>query len=82
MSLIAKTGRHETEIKELRDEVRKLSATIQDLVFERRQDQERAEHAQQLAERDRELLVLRLETKLLRYERRLPQPADDDLRDD
>ena len=82
MSLIAKTDRHETEIKELRDEVRKLSTLVHDLIFERRQDKERAEHARQLSEKDRELLLSRLENRLLRYERSLPPPVDSSPRED
>ena len=86
MSLVAKTDRHETEIKELRDEVRKLSATVQALVFELQRDRDNAEHARQLAQmeremaaKDRELLLARLDAKLLSYERGLPPPSSQDV---
>jgi hypothetical protein len=75
MSLVAKTDRHETEIKELRDEMRKLSATVQNLVYEMQRDRDKAEYKQQLADKDHELLLSRLQTKLLSYERGLPSPA-------
>ena len=83
MSLVAKTDRHENEIKELRDEVRRLSDSLQDVVFEQQRDRvfeqqrdrDKAEHARQLAQIEHELLLSRLQTKLLSYERGLPSPA-------
>ena len=74
MTLVAKTDRHEADIKELRAENKKLSETVQQLIFERQRDRDQAEYARQLADKDRELLLPRLETKLLSYERRLPPP--------
>jgi uncharacterized protein (DUF3084 family) len=47
MSLVAKTDRHEADIKELRDEVQRLSASLQDVIFERQRDRDNAEHARQ-----------------------------------
>jgi hypothetical protein len=38
MTLVAKTDRHEADIKELRDENKKLSAIVQQLIFERQRD--------------------------------------------
>ena len=56
MSLVAKTDRHETELKELRDEMRKLSATVQNLVYEMQRDRDKAEYERQLALKDRRWL--------------------------
>ena len=39
-------------------------------------DRDKAEFTIQLADKDRELLLSRLETKLLRYERGLPSPDE------
>ena len=82
MSLVAKTDRHETDIKALQAEVQRLSDSLQDVIFERLRDRDNAEYARQLALRDREmaakdyeLLLARLEVKLLSYERGLPPPA-------
>ncbi len=90
MSLVAKTDRHEADIKELRDEVKKLSASVQQLIFDQQRDRDRAEFVlpmiekdrqmaakdQQMAAKDQELLLMRLEAKLLQYERRLPPPTN------
>ena len=59
------------EVTELRDEVRALTQLIQEVKWEQRHDRE-------LAARDRENLILRLENYLLRNERGLPSPGTDD----
>ena len=55
---------------------------VQDIIFERQRDRDNAEHARQLAlmeremaAKDRELLLARLDAKLLSYERSLPPPT-------
>jgi hypothetical protein len=75
ISLVAKTDRHDTEIKELQTENKRLSALIQQLIFDRQRDQDRAESQRIIADKDRELLLLRLDAKLVQYERRLPPPT-------
>ncbi len=82
MSLVAKTDRHEKDIEALQAEVKSLTAAIQQITFDRQRDQDKAEYARQLAlqeqkvaAKDYELLLARLETKLVSYERRLPPPA-------
>ncbi len=75
MSLVAKTDRHDIEIKELQAENKRLSALIQQLIFDRQRDQDRAENQRVIADKDRELLLLRLDVKLVQYERRLPPPT-------
>ncbi len=82
MSLVAKTDRHEADIKALQAEVKSLTTAIQQMAFDRQRDQDKAKYARQLAlqesqiaAKDHELLLSRLETKLLQYERRLPPPT-------
>lgn len=75
-SLTKSSTRHDTEIRELRDEVKRLSDSLQDVIFERQRDRDSAEHARQVAQLEHELLLSRLQTKLLSYERSLPSPAN------
>jgi hypothetical protein len=72
LSLVTKTDRHEADIKALQAEVRRLSDSLQDVIFERQRDRDNAEHARQIAQLEHELLLSRLQTKLLSYERILP----------
>lgn len=72
VSLTRKTQQHEGDIKELRQEMkemrqelRALSQTVQQIQFEQRHDHD-------MAVRDRENLMLRLENYLLRHDRGLP----------
>ena len=58
------TKRNHDEIKELREEVRRLAAAFERLAFEIRRVSERDEH-------EREKLVLQLENRLLRFEKLL-----------
>jgi len=74
MSLVAKTDRHDIEIKELQAENKRLSALIQQLIFDRQRDQDHAESQRVIADKDHEILLLRLDAKLVEYERRLPAP--------
>ena len=82
MSLVAKTDRHGKDIEALQAEVKGLTAAIQQMAFDRQRDRDNAEHAKQVTQLQHELLVSRLETKLLSYERGLPPPAGADLRDE
>ncbi len=79
MSLVTKTDRHEVDIKALQAEVQRLSDSLQDVIFERQRDRDNAEHARQVAQLQHELLVSRLETKLLSYERGLPPASSEDV---
>ena len=76
MSLVAKVDRLEAKVEALQDEVKRLSDSLQDVIFERQRDRDSAEHARQLAQVEHELLLSRLQTKLLSYERGLPPPAN------
>jgi len=89
MSLVAKTDRHEADIKALQAEVKSLTAAIQQMAFDQQRDRDRAEFVLQLIEKDRqmaakdqELLLVRLEAKLLQYERRPPPPTGGSLDED
>ena len=75
MSLVAKTDRHDIEIKELQAENKRLSALIQQSIFDRQRDQDHVESQRVIADKDREILLLRLDAKLVQYERRLPPPT-------
>lgn len=68
MTLLAKAERHEAEIKELRDEIKDLTAVLQQGTLEWQRDQEKANRLRQLADKDHELLLSRLETRIVRYE--------------
>ncbi len=55
------------DLNDLRDEIQALTKIIQEVQWERKYDRD-------MAARDRENLILRLETYLLRKERGLPPP--------
>ena len=58
------------DVKDLRDEIQALTRTVQETKWEQRNDRE-------LAGRDRENLILRLENYLLKNNRSLPPGSDD-----
>ena len=78
MTLIAKTEQRDSEIKELQEQVKEMTALVQQLAESNQRDRDSAEHARQVAQLQHELLVSRLQTKLLTYERGLPPPAGAD----
>ena len=85
MSLVVKVDQLEAKVEVLQDKVKRLSDSLQDVIFERQRDRDNAEHARQvallkseMAAKDYELLISRLEVKLLSYERRLPPPTSSD----
>jgi hypothetical protein len=63
------TGTHETQIKELQVEVRRLTETVVRL-------EARVEGLIEHERQEREKLVLQLENALLRFDRRLPKDAE------
>ena len=79
MSLVAKVDRLEAKVEVLQDEVKRLSDSMQDVIFEHQRDRDSAEHTRQVTQLQHELLVSRLETKLLSYERGLPPPSSQDV---
>ena len=67
LTLAEATQQNKAEIKEIRQELRDLTATVQDLKHELRNTRTHQQH-------DMEKLMLRLENELLRFERRLSAP--------
>ena len=71
-----RSDQHNLEIKELQRQVKELTAALQQVAIQLQRDRDKAEFTSQLAGKDRELLLSRLETKLLRYERNLLPPDE------
>ena len=73
MGLAEKTEKNIADIKEIRQELKELTAAVQRLAYEVHRNQENEAH-------EREKMVLRLENALLRFERRLPpsRPSADE----
>ena len=67
LTLAEATQENKVEIKEIRQELHDLTATVQDLRHELRILRTKQRH-------DLERLALRLENEMLRFERRLPPP--------
>jgi hypothetical protein len=64
------TEKNTADIREIRQELRELTAVVQGLIFEIRRTQENEAH-------EREKMLLRLENALLRVERRpLPEAKE------
>jgi len=76
LTLMKRSDQHNIEIKELQRQVKELTAALQQVAIQMQRDRDKAEFTSQLAGKDRELLLSRLETKLLRYERNLPPPDE------
>lgn len=75
LALTQKVERHETDIEKIRVELSTLTKTVERVIYEIRHDRD-------AAEKDREIVLLRLENQLLRFERRLPPPTDNPQTDD
>ena len=75
-TLMKRSDQHNIEIKELQRQVKELTAALQQVAIQMQRDRDKAEFTSQLAGKDRELLLSRLETKLLRYERNLLPPDE------
>jgi len=89
LTLTEDTLRNRNEIKELREQVRVLSLTVQKLVgdveklasllaVEMQHAKEREQNARERDQAEREKLMLLIESQFLRFERRLPpaQPGE------
>jgi len=76
LTLMKRSDQHNIEIKELQRQVKELTAALQQVAIQMQRDRDKAEFTSQLAGKDRELLLSRLETKLLRYERNLLPPDE------
>lgn len=66
-ALAQKVERHDGEMKQMRQDLDRLTKTVEQIIYEIRRDRD-------ASEKDREILLLRLENQLLRFERRLPPP--------
>ena len=91
LTLTEDTQRNRSEIKELREQVRTLSLTVQKLIsdveklatllaVEMQHSKERERNAKEREQAEREKLLLLIESQFLRFERRLPpaQPGEGD----
>ena len=76
LTLMKRSDQHNIEIKELQRQVKELTAALQQVAIQMQRDRDKAEFTSHLAGKDRELLLSRLETKLLRYERNLLPPDE------
>lgn len=65
------TERNRADIKDLREELARLTAVVQRLAFEVQRVGEKTDYARQAEASEREKLALRLENDLLKFERRL-----------
>ncbi len=70
ITLKEQTERNAADIKAIRDELKELTAAVQQLAFELRRVRENEAH-------EREKMALRLENILLRSQRGLPPPPGD-----
>lgn len=62
------------ELKEMRREIQALSEGMREVVHQVHRNRDTIKHQQEAAMR--EILVLRLENQLLKFERRLPPPQN------
>ena len=67
MLLKEQTDKNTSDIKELQQEVKALTAVVQHLIYEMRSNRNDEAH-------ERENMALRLQNELLKFERRLPPP--------
>ncbi len=70
--LTQQTEKNREEIKELRQQVREMAAALERLAYEVHRISEKVDYANRNEAQEREKLELRLENKLLRFERQLP----------
>ena len=71
LTLTQTTEQNKLEIKELRQELERLTAVVQRLAYEFRHGMSEERH-------EREKMAMRLEIQILRSDRRLPEPKQDD----
>jgi predicted nucleic acid-binding Zn-ribbon protein len=70
--LSKETERNRNDIKELREEVERLTIIVQGLAYEIKRMGDKIEHQHQSETHEREKLALKLENEMLKFERRLP----------
>ena len=72
------TNKNQKDIEALQTEVRQLTAGMQQIVWELRRQRDEMQNRKDADVREREILLLRLENELLRFERRLPDSLKED----
>ncbi|MGI8640457.1 MAG: hypothetical protein ACR2MG_11010 [Pyrinomonadaceae bacterium] len=70
--LSKETERNRADIKDVREEVERLTLIVQGLAFEIKRLSEKIDHAYENETHEREKLALKLENEMLKFERRLP----------
>lgn len=75
--LTQQTEKNREEIKELRQQVRELASALERLAYEVHRISEKVEYASRSESQEREKLELRLENRLLKFERQLPPGKED-----
>ncbi|MDQ3754065.1 MAG: hypothetical protein M3371_04965 [Acidobacteriota bacterium] len=70
--LTRQTEQNREEIKELRRQVREMASALERLAYEVHRLSEKVDYASRNEAQEREKLELRLENRLLKFERQLP----------
>ena len=63
---------HQSSIETLEDEMKQVTAAVNQLYFEMRSLRDEFRHVQDNERHEREKLLLQLENQMLKFERRLP----------
>lgn len=63
---------HQSSIETLENEMKQVTAAVNQLYFEMRSLRDEFRHTQSNEQKERENLVLRLENQMLKFERRFP----------
>ena len=74
--LSKETERNRIEIREVREEVERLTLIVQGLAFEIKRLSEKIDHAHENETHEREKFALKIENEMLKFERRLPSAKD------
>lgn len=75
--LTQQTEKNREEIRELRQQVREMASALERLAYEVHRVSEKVDYANRNEAQEREKLELRLENRLLKFERQLPSGKED-----
>lgn len=75
--LTQQTEKNREETKELRHQVREMASALERLAYEVHRIGEKVDYANRNEAQEREKLELRLENRLLKFERQLPSTKED-----
>ncbi len=75
--LSKETERNRADIKDMRQELERLTLIVQGLAFEIKSQSEKIDRAHENETHEREKLTLKLENEMLKFERRLPTAEKD-----